>query len=70
MIRYLLPLAALAVSMTVVASHPARAADPTGLWLSQDGDVKMKVSHCGAAICVTIAWLNHPNDEHGRPMVD
>jgi len=61
---------ALAVSMIALTSVAARAADPNGLWLSQDGDVKMKVSHCGPAICGNIAWLKHPNDEQGRPKVD
>ena len=40
------------------------------MWLSQDGDVKMKVAHCGDAICGTIAWLKSPNDEKGKPKVD
>jgi uncharacterized protein (DUF2147 family) len=61
---------ALAVSMIALTSVAARAADPSGLWLSQDGDVKMKVAHCGAAICGNIAWLKHPSDDKGRPKVD
>jgi len=48
----------------------AWAGDPTGMWLSQDGDVKMKVARCGDAICSTIAWLKDPNDEKGKPKVD
>ena len=40
------------------------------MWLSQDGDVKMKVARCGDAICSTIAWLKNPNDEKGKPKVD
>jgi uncharacterized protein (DUF2147 family) len=66
-----LSLAALAVStIAIAAAGPAHAADPAGLWLSEDGGVKMKVSHCGAAICGTIAWLKHPNDEQGKPKRD
>lgn len=68
--RILLPLVALAVSVAALVSSPAHAADPTGLWLSQDGDVKMKVSHCGNAICGNIAWLKHPNDDSGKPKMD
>ncbi len=51
----LFPLAALALVAMAMTSAPARTGDPTGLWLSQDGDVKMKVAHCGEAICGTIA---------------
>ena len=65
-----LPLGVLAVSMMAFVSSPVFAGDPTGTWLSQDGDVKMKVSHCGGAICSSIAWLKQPNDESGRPKID
>jgi uncharacterized protein (DUF2147 family) len=66
--RFSMPLAAL--TFAAVASVPALAADPTGMWLSQDGDVKMKVAHCGDAICGTIAWLKNPNDDGGKPKLD
>src|SRR4051812_30013330 len=70
MTRTFLPLVAFAISAAALTSSPARAGDPTGLWLSQDGDVKMKVSHCGNAICGNIAWLKHPNDDSGKPKMD
>ena len=70
MTRFSIPLATVAFMALAVTSVPASAADPTGLWLSQDGDVKMKVAHCGDAICGTIAWLKNPNDEAGKPKVD
>src|SRR5437868_3615775 len=57
----------IAITMT---SIPAQAGDPTGMWLSQDGDVKIKVSHCGSEICGHIAWLKEPNDKNGKPKVD
>ena len=67
----LLPLAALAITTLAWASaSEARAGDPVGIWLSQDGDVKMRVSHCGGAICSIIAWLKQPNDDAGKPKVD
>ena len=54
----------------VVARHPSRLGRRSaGLWLTQDGDVKVKVSHCGANVCGTIAWLKEPND-NGKPKVD
>ena len=70
MTRCSIQLAAVALLAVAMTSIAAFAADPTGLWLSQDGDVKMKVAHCGDAICGTIAWLKNPNDEAGKPKVD
>ena len=70
MTRFSIPLAALALATITIAASPASAGDPTGMWLSQDGDVKMKVARCGDAICSTIAWLKHPNDDKGKPKVD
>jgi uncharacterized protein (DUF2147 family) len=68
--RFSMPLAVLAASAITMSSGLALAGDPTGMWLSQDGDVKMKVSHCGANICGNIAWLKEPNDKNGKPKVD
>ena len=65
-----LSFAALAVASMVLASGAAQAADPSGIWLSADGDVKMKVAPCSGAICSSVAWLKSPNDETGRPRLD
>lgn len=70
MTRISMPFVALGLVSIALASSPAFAGDPTGIWLSQDGDVKMKVAHCGDAICGTIAWLKQPNDASGKPKVD
>ena len=70
MTRCSIQLAAVALLAVAMTSIAAFAADPTGLWLSQDGDVKMKVAPCGEAICGTIAWLKNPNDESGKPKID
>ena len=44
---------------------------PTGIWLTQAGDAKIRISHCGAGICGTIVWLKDPIDRAtGRPQVD
>ena len=70
MTRFSLSLTALAVAAVAAMPHAARAADPSGMWLSQDGDAKMRVSHCGANVCGVIAWLKQPNDENGKPKLD
>ena len=70
MTRFSLALAAWCLAVIAMTSIPAQAGDPTGMWLSQDGDVKIKVSHCGSEICGNIAWLKEPNDKNGKPKVD
>ena len=70
MTRFSAPAVVLGLVTIAIASSPALAGDPTGMWLSQDGDVKMKVAPCGNAICSTIAWLTNPNDDKGKPKVD
>ena len=70
MTRFSIPLAALGLVTMAMTAPPAWAGDPTGMWLSQDGDVKMKVARCGNEICGTIAWLKEPNDKNGKPKVD
>ena len=46
-------------------------AEPTGIWLTQAGDAKVRVSKCGGEICGVIIWLKDPIDPAtGRPQVD
>jgi uncharacterized protein (DUF2147 family) len=46
-------------------------ADPTGIWLTQAGDAKVRVSKCRSGICGVIVWLRNPIDPAtGRPAVD
>jgi uncharacterized protein (DUF2147 family) len=48
-----------------------RANSPTGIWLTQAGDAKVRISHCGAGLCGTIVWLKVPIDPAtGKPQVD
>ena len=63
-------LAAAAFAVLVTAPLPALAADPTGMWLTDTADAKVRIVHCGSAICGTIAWLKEPNDSAGKPKVD
>ena len=46
-------------------------ADPTGIWLTQAGDAKVRVSRCRGGICGVVFWLRNPIDPAtGRPAVD
>lgn len=45
--------------------------DPAGIWLTQAGDAKIRVSRCGTGLCGTIVWLKVPVDPAtGKPQVD
>ena len=56
------------------AAAPARAqagAGPDGIWLTQAGDAKVRVSKCGGGICGVVVWLKDPIDPAtGKPQVD
>ena len=45
--------------------------NPTGIWLTQTGDAKVRVSQCGKGLCGTIVWLKVPIDPAtGKPPID
>jgi uncharacterized protein (DUF2147 family) len=52
-------------------SAGAQGGEPTGVWLTQAGDARVRVSKCGGGICGVIVWLREPIDPAtGRPAVD
>jgi uncharacterized protein (DUF2147 family) len=49
----------------------AQSADASGVWLTQAGDARVKVSKCGGGICGVIVWLKEPYDTAtGQPATD
>jgi uncharacterized protein (DUF2147 family) len=65
-----LPTAA-GLGLLLFFSSAAFAAGPEGVWLSQDGGTKVRVSHCGGKLCGTVVWLNSPTDpQTGKPRTD
>jgi uncharacterized protein (DUF2147 family) len=45
--------------------------EATGVWLTQAGDARVRVSKCGGGICGVIVWLRQPIDPAtGKPAVD
>lgn len=48
-----LPVAAALIAI----AGPLHAADPAGLWRSETGKSRYRVSRCGSGICVNIAWI-------------
>ena len=64
----------IAVTAALLAANPARAqgtAEPSGVWLTQAGDARVKISKCGGGICGVIVGLKEPIDPlTGKPQVD
>lgn len=49
----------------------AGANNPNGIWLTEAGDAKIRVSRCGGGICGTVVWLKEPIDPAtGKLQVD
>jgi uncharacterized protein (DUF2147 family) len=64
----------LLILAALLGAPPARAqagGEVTGIWLTQAGDARVRVSKCGAGICGVIVWLRDPiNATTGKPEVD
>src|SRR6202048_870771 len=45
--------------------------DASGVWLTQAGDAKVRVSKCGGGICGVVVWLRESiNPATGKPQLD
>jgi uncharacterized protein (DUF2147 family) len=66
--------AAIVALLTVLFGTPAaqaQGADASGIWLTQAGDARVKISKCGGGICGVIVWLKEPYDTAtGKPATD
>ncbi len=57
----------------LVAAAPlagAANADPTGIWLTQEGESRIEILACGEKLCGRIVWLAEPRNADGTPKVD
>jgi uncharacterized protein (DUF2147 family) len=64
----------IAMLAMLVAAMPAKAQaqdGPGGIWLTQAGDAKIRISRCGAGLCGIVVWLKDPIDPAtGKLQVD
>jgi uncharacterized protein (DUF2147 family) len=64
----------IAIATAFLAAPSARAqgaGEPTGVWLTQAGDARVRVSKCGGGICGVIVGLKDPIDPAtGKPQLD
>jgi uncharacterized protein (DUF2147 family) len=66
-----IPFVAVIVALFGAAPASAESTDPVGVWLTEKGDARIKVSKCGNGICGAIVGLKDPIDRMtGQPQVD
>jgi len=62
---------ALFFAAAFAAAGSAYAAEPTGTWLTQKSDARIRIAHCGKSVCGTIVWIKDAVDPStGKPPVD
>ncbi len=63
--------AAACAAFVVTSGAPARANDPSGVWLTEERDAKIRIGKCGDNYCGVIVWLERPLDpDTGKPSLD
>ena len=60
--RSCLTIALLIALLGAPAAHAQVGSDPSGIWMTQAGDARVRVSKCGGGICGVIVWLREPHD--------
>src|SRR6478672_13944080 len=61
----------LAAILLAASSVRAQDGEPTGIWQTQAGDARVRVSKCAGGICGVIVGLKEPIDPAtGKPQVD
>lgn len=46
-----------ALLAAAAAAHAQDAADPSGVWMRDDGNARVRIAPCGAKICATNLWI-------------
>jgi uncharacterized protein (DUF2147 family) len=60
-----------AFCLTFAVTPGVQAAEPTGTWLTQNGDAHIRISKCDTGMCGAIVWLRDAVDPAtGKPPVD
>jgi uncharacterized protein (DUF2147 family) len=69
--RFSFFVAILAALLVAPAANAQAGDEVSGIWLTQAGDAKVRVSKCGGGICGVVVWLRDPiNPATGKPQVD
>lgn len=54
-------ISAAAAIAAMTAASTAFAQDATGVWLRDNGNSRVRIAPCGAALCGAIAWVKDPS---------
>jgi uncharacterized protein (DUF2147 family) len=69
--RFAFLIAIIAALLAAPSARAQSASEPTGVWLTQAGDARVKIGKCSSGICGVIVWLRDPiNPATGRPQID
>ena len=69
--RFAFLIAIIAALLAAPSARAQSASEPTGVWLTQAGDARVKIGKCSGGICGVIVWLRDPiNPATGKPQVD
>jgi uncharacterized protein (DUF2147 family) len=69
--RTTLIIIALSTILVAPSARAQGAGEATGVWITQAGDARVRVSKCGSGICGVIVGLKDPIDPAtGKPQVD
>ena len=64
-------IAIFAALLAAPATNAHAGGDAGGVWLTQAGDAKVRVSKCGGGLCGVVVWLREPIDPAtGKPQLD
>ena len=70
-VTFRLLIAMLGVLLSATVANAQASEDPTGIWLTQAGDARVRVARCGSAICGTVIGLRDKLDpQTGKPAID
>jgi uncharacterized protein (DUF2147 family) len=59
------------VAAVLIGAPMANAAEPTGTWLTEKADARIRVAPCGKSLCGTVVWVKDAIDPAtGKPPVD
>lgn len=53
-------LSLLSLGLSLAVSATPALADPSGVWLRDNGESRVRISKCGDAFCGTVAWVKDP----------
>jgi uncharacterized protein (DUF2147 family) len=69
--RFGLIIAVLAALLSVSSAKAQADGGASGIWLTQAGDAKVRVSKCGQGLCGVVIWLKTPIDPNtGKAQID